>query len=120
MRGLSPAHDGELRLARLARQHLTPGQARELRDAERAVVSHLQQKAIAARLGGAEQEVRVDLGQEPLRALAIHLPHLDQRRRVEATEANLVREVQQRLHRGDARVEGRAAMGVHPKWPQGS
>ena len=47
-------------------------------------VGDLQQEAIAAGLGGAEQEVRVDLGQEPLRALALHLPHLDQRRRVEA------------------------------------
>jgi hypothetical protein len=42
-----------------------------LRDAERAVVGDLQQKAVAARFGGAQQQVRVDFGQEPLRTLPL-------------------------------------------------
>ena len=43
----------------VSRQHLALREIRELRDAERAVVGHQQQQPIAAKLGGAEQEVRV-------------------------------------------------------------
>ncbi len=78
------ADDRELDLARLARQHLAPGEARELRDAQRASIGDLEREPVAARLRGTEQEMPVHFRQEPLRAPALHLPDCNKRRRVEA------------------------------------
>ena len=103
------ADDGKLRFARLARDDLRPGETCKLGDAQRAEVGDLQHEPIAPRSGGAEQEMQLDLREQPLRRFARSLPELDQRRGVEAREADLVREAEQRLHGGDVGVDGRRA-----------
>ena len=76
-------------------------------NAQRPEVGNLQHDPVALGLRGAQRQAQLDLGEQPLRRLARGFPELNERRGVEACEANLVRET--RLHGSDVGVDGRGA-----------
>ena len=63
-RFVSLADERKLHLARLAREHLPPGQRRKLRDPQAAEVGSFEKQPIAFRSSGTEEELHVDIAEE--------------------------------------------------------
>jgi hypothetical protein len=81
-----------LGLAAVAADDLRPRQRHELRHAQASEVGDLQQQTIAAVFGVLDQIANLQLAEDALRYLPGRLPELDERRRIEAREADAVYE----------------------------